>query len=194
MTSLGNNYNIDEAIKWPELNTHGPSGNDVHALPTNSTGRSGFGTENDSELNLARAPSPGSYAHSIAAPSVPETYGSAHDPYAVPPLPHLNPNQPYHDDPGAYNQPGYYDPYRGPVPNTFGDGFSDGHGTEAIPMTRMARTRSPGPQMGYDVQGRASPGPQAAMAYGPDARSGSPAIGAGRASPGPQAVYGYGPR
>lgn len=62
-------------------------------------------------------------------------------------------------------------------------------------MTRMAaRTRSPGPQMAYDVQGRASPGPQAAMGYGLDARSASPAIGAGRVSPGPQAAYGYGPR
>jgi hypothetical protein len=61
-------------------------------------------------------------------------------------------------------------------------------------MTRMARTRSPGPQMGYDVQGRASPGPQAAMGYALDGRSASPAMGAGRVSPGPQAAYGYGPR
>ncbi|KAG1720159.1 hypothetical protein EDB19DRAFT_1647328 [Suillus lakei] len=184
-------FDDNEAIKWPELNTHG---SDVHALPTKSTGRSGFGAENDSEVNLARAPSPGGYAHSVAANSLPETYTSSPDPYAVPPLPHLNPNQPYHDDPGTYGQPGYYDPYRGPVPNTFGDGFSDGHTSEAIQMTRMARIRSPGPQMGYDVQGRASPGPQAAMGYAPDVRSGSPAIGAGRASPGPQAAYGYGPR
>lgn len=186
-------FDDNEAIKWPELNTHS-GGGDVHALPTNSTGRSGFGAEHDSELNLARAPSPGGYAHSVGATSVPETYNSAQDPYAVPPLPHLNPNQPYHDDPGTYNQPGYYDPYRGPVPNTFGDGYSDAHGAEAIPMTRMARTRSPGPQMAYDVQGHVSPGPQAAMGYGIDARSASPAIGAGRVSPGPQAAYGYGPR
>lgn len=184
-------FDDNEAIKWPELNnTHG---SDVHALPTKSTGRSGFGAENDSEVNLSRAPSPGGYAHSVAANSLPETYTSSQDPYAVPPLPHLNPNQPYHDDPG-YSQPGYYDPYRGPVPNTFGDGFSDGHNPEAIPMTRMARTRSPAPQMAYDVQGRASPGPQAGMGYAPDMRSASPAIGAGRVSPGPQAAYGYGPR
>ncbi|KAG2341842.1 hypothetical protein BDR05DRAFT_964909 [Suillus weaverae] len=184
-------FDDNEAIKWPELNTHG---SDTHALPTKSTGRSGFGVENESEVNLARAPSPGGYAHSVAANSLPETYTSSPDPYAVPPLPHLNPNQPYHDDPGTYGQPGYYDPYRGPVPNTFGDGFSDGHTTEAIQMTRMARTRSPGPQMGYDAQGRASPGPQAAMGYALDGRSASPAIGAGRVSPGPQAAYGYGPR
>ncbi|KAG2750139.1 hypothetical protein P692DRAFT_20848651 [Suillus brevipes Sb2] len=184
-------FDDNEAIKWPELNTHG---SDIHALPTKSTGRSGFGAENESEVNLARAPSPGGYAHSVAANSLPETYTSSPDPYAVPPLPHLNPNQPYHDDPGTYGQPGYYDPYRGPVPNTFGDGFSDGHTSEAIQMTRMARTRSPGPQMGYDVQGRASPGPQAAMGYALDGRSASPAMGAGRVSPGPQAAYGYGPR
>lgn len=184
-------FDDNEAIKWPELNTHG---SDVHALPTKSTGRSGFGAENESEVNLARAPSPGGYAHSVAANSLPETYVNSPDPYAVPPLPHLNPNQPYHDDPGTYGQPDYYDPYRGPVPNTFGDGFSDGHTTETIQMTRMARTRSPGPQMGYDVQGRASPGPQAAMGYALDGRSASPAIGAGRASPGPQTAYGYGPR
>ncbi|KAG2141170.1 uncharacterized protein EDB93DRAFT_1241810 [Suillus bovinus] len=184
-------FDDNEAIKWPELNTHS---SDIHALPTKSTGRSGFGAENDSEMNLARAPSPGGYAHSVAANSLPETYISSPDPYAVPPLPHLNPNQPYHDDPGTYGQADYYDPYRGPVPNTFGDGFSDGHTAETIQMTRMARTRSPGPQMGYDVQGRASPGPQAAMGYALDGRSASPAIGAGRASPGPQAAYGYGPR
>lgn len=188
---MGNNHNLDEAIKWPELNTH--SGGDVHALPTNSTGRAGFGAEQDSELNLARAPSPGGYAQSVGNTSIPD-YNPAQDPYAVPPLPHLNPNQPYHDDPGAYAQPGYYDPYRGPVPGTFGDGYSDGHGAEAIQMTHMARTRSPGPQMSYDMQGRASPGPQAAMGYGLDARSASPAIVAGRVSPGPQAAYGYGPR
>ncbi|KAG2035026.1 hypothetical protein BDR03DRAFT_963482 [Suillus americanus] len=184
-------FDDNEAIKWPELNTHG---SDVHALPTKSTGRSGFGVENESEVNLARASSPGGYAHSVAANSLPETYTSSPDPYAVPPLPHLNPNQPYHDEPGTYDQPGYYDPYRGPVPNTFGDGFSDGHNTEAIQMTRMARTRSPGPQMGYDAQSRASPGPQAAMGYALDGRPASPAIGAGRVSPGPQAAYGYGPR
>lgn len=184
-------FDDNEAIKWPELNTHG---SDVHALPTKSTGRSGFGVENESEVNLARASSPGGYAHSVAANSLPETYTNSSDPYAVPPLPHLNPNQPYHDEPGTYDQPGYYDPYRGPVPNTFGDGFSDGHNTEAIQMTRMARTRSPGPQMGYDAQSRASPGPQAAMGYALDGRPASPAIGAGRVSPGPQAAYGYGPR
>jgi hypothetical protein len=181
-------FDDNEAIKWPELNAHN---NDVHALPTNATGRAGFGPENDSDINLTRAPSPGgAYANSIAN-SVPDMYGGG-DPYAVPPLPHLNPSQPYHDDPGAYGQPAaYYDPYRGPVPNTL-DAISDGHATEAIPMTRM---RSPGPQVAYDMQGRGSPAPQAAMGYaGADERSRTPnpsALGAGRASPSP---YGYGPR
>lgn len=171
----------------------------MHALPTNSTGRSGFGPENDSDLHLTRVPSPGgAYANSIAASSVPEMYGTG-DPYAVPPLPHLNPNQPYHDEPGAYGQPaGYYDPYRGPVPNTFTDTISDGHGAEAIPMTQMARMRSPGPQVAYDMQGRGSPAPQVAMGYaGMEERSRTPTTAAVRtASPAPShhPGYGYGPR
>jgi hypothetical protein len=58
---------------------------------------------------------------------------------------------------------GFYDPYRGPVPNTFNDqhrpeGQVQGYGAEAIPMTQMVRTRSPGPGMAYDV-GRQSPQP-----------------------------------
>jgi hypothetical protein len=173
----------------------------VHALPTNSTGRAGFGAENDSDINLTRAPSPGgAYAHSVSASSVPETYGSGQDPYAVPPLPHLNPNQPYRDDPGTYGQPaGYYDPYRGPAPSAFNDAIPGIHGAESIPMTQMASSRSPAPQLAYDMQGRGSPAPQAAMGYGVgmDDRSRTPipaAPGAGRASPGPHAAYGYGPR
>ncbi|KAI6168115.1 hypothetical protein EDD17DRAFT_1466812, partial [Pisolithus thermaeus] len=179
-----------EAIKWPELNSHSGGVGDVHALPTNSTGRAGFGAENDSDLNLARAPSPGgTYAQSITTSSV----GGGQDPYAVPPLPHLNPNQPYRDDPGAFGQPGFYDPYRGPVPNTFGEGLVD-PGVEAIPMTQMARTRSPGPQIAYDLHGRASPSPQAGYGYGGiGERSASPAL-SGTRSPAPHAApYGYGP-
>ncbi|KAH0833089.1 inositol hexakisphosphate-domain-containing protein [Lanmaoa asiatica] len=185
----------DEAIKWPELNAHS---DDVHALPTHATGRAGFGPENDSDINLTRAPSPGgAYANSIAASSVPETYGTG-DPYAVPPLPHLNPNQPYHDEPSAYGQSaGYYDPYRGPVPNTFADTIPDAHGAESIPMTQMARVRSPGPQVAYDMQGRGSPAPQAAMGYaGMDERSRTPipgTLGTSSAPPSAHPGYGYGP-
>jgi hypothetical protein len=79
----------------------------------------------------------------------------------------------YEQDPNSF-----YDPYRGPVPNT----FNEAGGAEAIPMTQMARTRSPGPQMGYEMgrqspmlQGRQSPGPQASL---------------GRQSPGPNMGYG----
>lgn len=133
----------------------------------------------------------------------------AQDPYAVPPLPHLNPNQPYRDDPSG----AFYDPYSGPVPQAFSDGDSIAGG-EAIPMTQIGRARSPappmggydagrrspGPQMAYD-QGRRSPGPQAAY-MGADTGRSSPAPRAmspgpgmalgGRASPGPQVAYGYG--
>ena len=107
----------------------------------------------------------------------------------MPPLPHLNPNQPYRDDPGA---PGaYYDPYRGPIPGTI-DTPGPQWGGEVIPMTQMsaAGRMSPGPNAAYGAEpayeydagrqspyaGRTSPGPQAS--YG------------GRTSPGPQAAYG----
>lgn len=150
----------DEAIKWPELNSHGGDATG-HALPTHSTGRSGFGDDSDA---LSQAPSGvrSGYANSIATTSTPELYGAGgQDPYAVPPLPHLNPNQPYHDDPG-YSQSEFYDPYRGPVPDSMSiDGHAvapQGYGGEAIPMTQMARTRSPGPGMAYEM-GRASPQP-----------------------------------
>lgn len=113
------------------------------------------------------------------------------DPYAVPPLPHQNPNQPYHDDPYGPGAGGaYYDPYRGPVPQTFqspvapggGGGWGMQGGPESIPMSTYAqstaRSHSPGPAMGY--------------AGGYDARSASPAptAGTGRQSPGPALAYG----
>lgn len=133
--------------------------------------------------------------------------GIGADPYAVPPLPHLNPNQPYHDDPQAQ---GFYDPYRGPVPNTF-DGpdidTSSAHGTawggEAIPLTQMSPNPRPGPQMVYDHSGRAispqqmasrrSPAPQTALAYGEPALpsfSGGPMMESRSRSPGPAAGLG----
>jgi hypothetical protein len=172
----------DEAIKWPELNTHG---GDSHPLPVNNTGRAGFETSPE-----AGAESRAGYAPSTATASTAELNPVGGDPYAVPPLPHLNPNQPYRDDPNAY-----YDSYHNPLPNPYHDGTSaDGHmhggwAPEAIPMTQMApgRSRSPGPQLSYDmgVAGRQSPGPQAGrMSPGPQA---------GRMSPGPNAALGYAP-
>jgi hypothetical protein len=197
--------NSDEAIKWPELNASHGAADSSHPLPLNNTGRAGF--ETGSEASLSRAPSGGAgYANSIATSSVPD-YNSA-DPYAVPPLPHLNPGQPYRDDPNAN---AYYDPYRGPVPNTFNE-TDQGWAPDAIPMTQMAGRRSPGPQMAYEA-GRGSPAPPAALGYGQASaygggggavladrpgfispeRHGSPAPGqvyAGRQSPGPGALYG----
>ncbi|KAL6299851.1 hypothetical protein BKA93DRAFT_819702 [Sparassis latifolia] len=178
---FSNDFEDGDAIKWPELNAHGES---PHALPTQRTAGAGF--ETSSEVNLIR---PESRSGSFAAST--EMYPGQNDPYAVPPLPHLNPNSgtPYHDDPGA----GYYDPYNGPVPQTI-----EG---EAIPMTQIAaRSRSPMPGV---MDGRRSPGPQAAFGLGippQPARARSPGPGgaySGRASPGPQAAYGappsYGP-
>lgn len=121
------------------------------------------------------------------------------DPYAVPPLPHLNPNQPYRDDPTGAT--GYYDPYRGPVPGTLEHGGGGEWAGEAIPMTQMAAgagRMSPGPQAAYDAHavygadtmydpGRRSPGPQAA--YGGRTSPGPQAAYGGRTSPGPQVAY-----
>ena len=136
----------------------------------------------------------GGYAASIGTASQSQVDLYAADPYAVPPLPHLNPNQPqqYRDDPNAG---GYYDPYPGPVPPT----FLDNPGThEVIPMTQIppgSRARSPGPQLGLSGRespspsvGRQSPGPYGAM-RGPVGYGGAPV--AGRQSPGPNEAYGF---
>jgi hypothetical protein len=191
----------DEEIKWPELNSHDTS----VPLPTNRTGGSGF----DTGLEAAGRSSVG-YAPSITANSTTELQP---DPYAVPPLPHLDPNQPYHDDPSAR----FYDPYRGPIPPSFEPTTQGG---EAIPMTQLAGRRSPGPGAAYggdfgsgraspgphaaygaavDITGRASPAPPAAFGadFGGRASPGPRApYAGGRVSPGPQAAYGnvYGPR
>ncbi|KAJ7851378.1 hypothetical protein B0H13DRAFT_1644009, partial [Mycena leptocephala] len=158
-------------IKWPELNAHNGEG-DTHAMPVHNTGRAGFAGDDD----LSRAPSVNTFAAS-------STDFHSEDPYAVPPLPHLNPGmtQPYRDDPNAGSA--YYDPYRGPP----GPGMY-----AADPYAASGRTPSPGPQAAYGgAQGRiASPGPQAAYGRaspGPQAAYGAPQ---GRASPGPQAAYG----
>ncbi|THU84959.1 hypothetical protein K435DRAFT_686520, partial [Dendrothele bispora CBS 962.96] len=164
-----------EAIKWPELNAHGNGvGADSHPLPVHNTGRAGFDT--GSEVSLSRAPSTGTHTNYSTA-----DLGGGPDPYAVPPLPHLNPNQPqpYRDDPSPG---GYYDPYRGPVPNAF-NGSDHGHG-EAIPMTQMI----PPGMSSSAMMGRASPGPSIARQMSP-----APGVGGydmGRRSPGPQMMMG----
>jgi len=186
----------NEEIKWPELNAH----NEPAGLSSARTGDTGFGA-GAAGGDILRADSrAGTYEGSLAATSTTELYaaGAHQDPYAIPPLPQFNPNQPYRDDPNAF-----YDPYRGPVPETF-----DGSNAEAIPMTQFsgARARSPGPGAAY---GAPPPGPGAAYGapppavggYGyPDGRSRSPgpAVYGDRArSPGPSALgaapaYSYG--
>lgn len=155
-----------EPIKWPDLNPHG---GDLHPLPNRF----------DSE-SLSRVDS----NHSSVR----------NDPYAVPPLPHLNPNQPYRDDPGAV---GGYDPYRGPIPGTieqvagqeqyrgqeqYGGQERYGESFQMAEMNSGGRT-SPGPNAAF---GRRSPGPKTAFgsSLGPQAAY------AGRMSPRPQAAYG----
>ena len=181
----------DEEIKWPELNAHDTG----VPLPTHRTGGSGFDTTLDANRGSI------GYADSTAN----STVELPPDPYAIPPLPHLDPNQPYRDDPSG----AFYDPYRGPVPQSFNP---VGPG-EVIPMTQLAGAgrRSPGPGAAYAgdfVSGRSSPGPgrvSPAPAYhaaygsndfGGRASPGPRAAQQGRMSPGPQAAYGnaYNPR
>jgi hypothetical protein len=92
------------------------------------------------------------------APSAASTTNSTVDlvkyPYAVPPLPKNT-----HGGLGAYRDDasGFYDPYRGPVPQAFSTPptSTDGHqqgwvGGEAIPMSTYASGRtSPGPNFAY---------------------------------------------
>ena len=172
-----------EAIKWPDLNTHGGAAVDSHPLPVHNTGRAGFDTGSESSLSRVNSNNYSTNDFHSNPPS---------DPYAVPPLPHLNPNQPYRDDPGAIGGT-YYDPYRGPIPGTIEQRTGQEWGGEAIPMTQMnaGGRMSPGPNLAYNgepVAGRLSPGPQAA--YGGRASPVLQAVYAGRMSPGPQAVYG----
>ena len=85
-----------------------------------------------------------------AASTTNSTTELAYDPYAVPPLPPQASG--YRDDPS-----GFYDPYRGPVPQTFAtppastDGHQQGWAVgEAIPMSTYASGRSsPGPNVAY---------------------------------------------
>lgn len=145
---------------------------------------------------------PTHYTQTSAADSTADLYAPGGDPYAVPPLPHLNPNQPYRDDPGAFGgNPAYYDPYRGPVPQAFNDAASiDSHGHnyggEAIPMSNlapgavpMAGRRSPGPQLGLDPMRSASPQPQMTPQM-TGRQSPGPSLAYGRASPGPNMAFG----
>lgn len=93
------------------------------------------------------------------------------DPYSVPPLPSQN-NMPYRDDPSRLNS--YYDPYRGPVPQTFATppASTDGHvqqwGGEAIPMNAYPRTTSPGPNLAYNDPYAGSMGPSRSTSPGPN--------------------------
>ena len=178
---------LDEAIKWPELNAHGEDGVQP-PLAATRTGGAGFETSSQLNLTIQRPDSrAGSVAPSTNGGSSVDLYAAGRDPYAVPPLPHMNPNMPYRDDPGQ----AYYDadPYASaPAP----------HG-EAIAMNQINRGRSPAPQMAYGYDGRVSPGPQQALGMDYRARSPGPAASlyappqSGRASPGPHQAYGPGP-
>lgn len=192
-TRKQSSYDDNEAIKWPDLNSHSGADTGI-AVPAHTTGRTGgFDSQSDTTGSLMHADN-----YSTAE-------FSTNDPYAVPPLPHLNPNQPYRDDPNAAS--GYYDPYRGPVPGTLDHGTGEWHG-EAIPMQQIQHQQTGGgmydqvgfEQPGYNA-GRASPGPHAAFAGEQLGRTGSPAPSTmappyqqgafdGRQSPGPQQAYG----
>ena len=157
-------------IKWPDLNSesHVP-GQDDHGAPPSL-----------SEQTSIRGQSfQGSYADGGLGASQSQVDLYVADPYAVPPLPHLNPSQPYRDDPGAAP---YHDNFSVPAFHGSRPSSPSIRG-EAIPMNQINRTRSPAPQSALNTGygGRQSPGPQ-------DAYGG----GAGRQSPGPQDAYGGG--
>jgi len=155
-------------IKWPDLNSENHiSGHDDHpGAPSLSDGNS----VRDQAFR-------GAYSDGGLGASQSQVDLYAADPYAVPPLPHLNPSQPYRDDPGAGP---YHDNFGAPAFHENRPG-SPGIRGEVIPMNQINRSRSPGPQAalytGYG--GRQSPGPQ-------DAFGG----GVGRRSPGPHDAYG----
>lgn len=136
-----------EEIKWPEL------GPESHALPTRPTGRVGV---DDDGYDDARMDGAGRHMSNYAASSsIGEvSTGDLHsynDPYAVPPLPHLDPNQPYHDDPSNYG--GHYDPYHGPVPPSFHDAASADRLSNRSPAPVNYGRQSPGPSISYTRTG-----------------------------------------
>lgn len=132
-----------EEIKWPEL------GHESHALPTRPTGRVGVDDDGFDDAGVAGA------GRHLAGYTPSTTTGEAsmadlhayNDPYAVPPLPHLDPNQPYRDDPASYG--GHYDPYQGPVPQAFHDpAIPERTGTSSPAPANFGR-ESPGPSLSY---------------------------------------------
>jgi len=157
-------------IKWPDLNSENHvSGQDTHA-----------GIQGSTDGASLRDPSfRGAYGDGGLGASQSQVDLYAADPYAVPPLPHLNPNQPYRDDPVAGT---YHDSFNPPAFHESRPSSPSIRG-EAIPMNQINRTKSPGPQGALPpaYAGRQSPGPQ--DAYG---------VGYGRQSPGPQDAYGGG--
>lgn len=167
----------------------------MHPLPARPTGRAGVETN-----ALDRSESDLFDDRSIAASSTADlAVHPAATPYSQP--------QQYHDDPMYHGQhdPNYYDPYRGPVPQTFTSppGSVDEHG-QPYSVQGAYRAQSPGPMAAYGgaegvdaayAGGRMSPGPGAA--YG--ARSTSPGPNFAMAgsiparntpSPGPALAYG----
>lgn len=175
----------DDEIKWPDLNSenHVP-GQDDHGAPPSL-----------SEQTSIRGQSfQGSYADGGLGASQSQVDLYVADPYAVPPLPHLNPSQPYRDDPGAAP---YHDNFSVPAFHGSRPSSPSIRG-EAIPMNQINRTRSPAPQSALHTAygGRQSPGPQDAYGGGAGRQSPGPQDayggGYGRQSPGPQDAYGGG--
>jgi len=136
-----------EEIKWPEL------GHESHALPTRPTGRVGVDDDGYDEAGVDGAGRRlGNYAPSSTTgeTSMADLH-SYNDPYAIPPLPHLDPNQPYHDDPTNYGA--HYDPYQGPVPQSFHDPSNVDRINSRSPAPTNYGRQSPGPSLSYSRNG-----------------------------------------
>lgn len=168
----------------------------MHPIPARPTGRAGVETNalDHSESDLFDA-------RSLAASSTMDLpVQPAPGPYSQP-----MPAQQYYDDPSyAQHDPNYYDPYHGPVPQTFTSppGSTDEHG-QPYPIHNAYRAQSPGPGAAYGPEGseaayaggRMSPGPGAA--YAPRSPSPGPNLalaggipGRNSPSPGPGMAYG----
>jgi hypothetical protein len=162
------------------------------------------------------------YANSTATNSTPHLFDSNADPYGVPPIPSNDPTNPvpYRDDPAGNAPAAYYDPYAAASAGYNGQkAFSQEGGYaqsaysneqyaaaapqqqgyagqgEAIPMTQI-RTRSPGPQAGYQLSdsqyANALPDPRGPSPAPPQAQAQMhpQAMMAGRQSPGPGQMMG----
>ncbi|KDQ14954.1 hypothetical protein BOTBODRAFT_44435 [Botryobasidium botryosum FD-172 SS1] len=175
-----------EAIKWPELNDSSA----MQPLPSRAGTRNGGGDA--STLGASDMESRGGFDRtSIAGTSTADLHPVefAQHPYSQP-GPQVS--QAYFDESG---QPaGYYDPYRGPLPQTFAgqDPHAWGGAGAGLAAAGYGRSLSPAPSAAGGVPGYGrsmSPAPMGAVGRTPSPGP-NMAYGARTQSPAPQLAYG----